>query len=255
MPDRSGQGRQVPATDRGKEARAALIVAAQAMFAASTYDRVSVAAIVRHAGLAHGSFYTYFSSKEDIFRAVMQSVRQDFIREREHSDRIPPPDARSRQDFIDAIRQGNKEQLLSYGRHAPLLRALEEAAAAEPAFRPLRLETREAFLRAIEERIRLLQNLGFAAQDIDPHYSAHALGGMVERFAYVWAVLGESYDLDAAVETLTTLWVRAIGLEDGLAGRDEHRDGDGHQVLVVTSPRDQHVDTNQSQGDSAAHPS
>jgi hypothetical protein len=69
------------------------------------------------------------------------------------------------------------------------------------------------FLRPIEERIRLLQELGFAETDVDAHYAAHALGGMVERFAYAWAILGEAFELEAAVEALTKLWIRALGLE------------------------------------------
>jgi hypothetical protein len=35
---------------------------------------------------------------------------------------------------------------------------------------------------------------------------------MIDRFAYVWLVLGEGFDEDLAVDTLTKLWVRALGI-------------------------------------------
>lgn len=41
---------------------------------------------------------------------------------------------------------------------------------------------------------------------------ANALGSMVERFAYIWFGLGEPFDMDEAVETLSLMWARAIGL-------------------------------------------
>jgi hypothetical protein len=36
---------------------------------------------------------------------------------------------------------------------------------------------------------------------------------MVDRFAYVWLVLGEPFELEPAVETLTSLYCRALGLD------------------------------------------
>ena len=44
-----------------------------------------------------------------------------------------------------------------------------------------------------------------------PVYAATALTGMVDRFAYVWLILGEEFDEEQAVETLTRLWYQAIG--------------------------------------------
>jgi hypothetical protein len=36
---------------------------------------------------------------------------------------------------------------------------------------------------------------------------------MVDRFAYVWLVLGEDFDFEESVYSLTLLWARALGLD------------------------------------------
>ena len=54
---------------------------------------------------------------------------------------------------------------------------------------------------------------GLAYPDLDPVYTANALSYMVDRFLYEWTVLDLDYDEDKAVETLSRLWVRSLGLE------------------------------------------
>ena len=53
----------------------------------------------------------------------------------------------------------------------------------------------------------------FRSSHIDAYYAANALGSMVDRFAFVWLVLGEPFEEDPAVETLTQLYCAALGLE------------------------------------------
>ena len=57
------------------------------------------------------------------------------------------------------------------------------------------------------------QRRGLIDPNLDPVYAANALGSMVDRFAYVWLVLGEPFEEDQAVETLTQLYCAALGLE------------------------------------------
>ncbi|HEY8047336.1 MAG TPA: hypothetical protein VIF35_23955, partial [Streptosporangiaceae bacterium] len=43
-----------------------------------------------------------------------------------------------------------------------------------------------AFVTRAEKSIRGLQEAGLADPALDPRYAAHALTGMVSRFAYTW---------------------------------------------------------------------
>jgi hypothetical protein len=57
-----------------------------------------------------------------------------------------------------------------------------------------------------------MQREGLAFDDVDARYAASALGSMVDRFAYVWLVLHEPFELDEAARTLGLLWARSLGL-------------------------------------------
>jgi AcrR family transcriptional regulator len=64
-------GAKEPKTRRGAATRAKLLDAAEAEFGARGYHEGSIAEITRRAGVALGTFYVYFDSKEAIFRALV----------------------------------------------------------------------------------------------------------------------------------------------------------------------------------------
>ncbi|PKL40433.1 MAG: TetR/AcrR family transcriptional regulator [Spirochaetae bacterium HGW-Spirochaetae-1] len=51
-----------------------LVDAAEALFVAEGYENTSVSAIVKRIGVAQGTFYYYFKSKEDVLEAVIARV-------------------------------------------------------------------------------------------------------------------------------------------------------------------------------------
>ena len=70
------------------------------------------------------------------------------------------------------------------------------------------------------------------------YYAANALGSMVDRFAYVWLVLHEPFELDEAARTLGLLWARSLGLGArgvGRAGRAVARSGTAPSTWNVAS--------------------
>jgi AcrR family transcriptional regulator len=54
-----------------------LLVAAEQLFGERSYHRTSVAEICARAGLATGSFYSYYGSKAEIFAAVVRGINDD----------------------------------------------------------------------------------------------------------------------------------------------------------------------------------
>ncbi|WP_448582390.1 TetR/AcrR family transcriptional regulator [Thermaurantiacus sp.] len=67
---------RLPRTARGMRTRAALIDAAAAEFGARGFHDTGITDITRAAGVALGSFYTWFDSKEAIFRAVVADMSE-----------------------------------------------------------------------------------------------------------------------------------------------------------------------------------
>ncbi|MFN7175790.1 MAG: TetR/AcrR family transcriptional regulator [Thermaurantiacus sp.] len=63
-----------PRTARGRRTRRALLDAAAQEFGAHGFHATGISDITRGAGVALGSFYTYFPSKEEIFRAVVSDL-------------------------------------------------------------------------------------------------------------------------------------------------------------------------------------
>ena len=63
-----------PATERGRRTRRKLLDAATIEFGERGFHEASIASITRRAGVALGSFYTYFGSKEAIFRDLVRDL-------------------------------------------------------------------------------------------------------------------------------------------------------------------------------------
>ena len=67
-----GEGSKAPRTERGRRTLRALLDAAAAEFGEKGFHDGSVSGITRRAGCALGSFYTYFDSKDEVFRALVR---------------------------------------------------------------------------------------------------------------------------------------------------------------------------------------
>ena len=69
-----GKGDKAPRTDRGRRTLRTLLDAAAAEFGEKGFHESSVVSITGRAGMALGSFYTYFDSKETLFRALVKDM-------------------------------------------------------------------------------------------------------------------------------------------------------------------------------------
>lgn len=65
---------KVPRTERGRRTLRKLLDAAAEEFGEKGFHEASVSSITRRAGVALGSFYTYFDSKDALFRALVADM-------------------------------------------------------------------------------------------------------------------------------------------------------------------------------------
>ena len=195
-----------PVTERGRRTRAALVEAARRVFAEHSYAEATIADITTAAEVAHGTFYTYFESKRDLFVEVVESLVTEI---RAEARSLP----RSGDDPWSRIERMNRGYLRAYKRNARLMGVLEQVAMDDPELRDVRLASRRYWVERQEEQIKRWQAEGLARPEIDAGYAANALGAMVDRCAFLWLVLGdEPYEEDRAVASLTELYVNALGL-------------------------------------------
>jgi AcrR family transcriptional regulator len=192
-----------PVRARGVRTRAKLIDAARRVFERDGYLEARVADIAAAAKVAHGSFYTYFDSKEDVFREMATGLMAEFETELE-------PDEEG--DAAARIRAANRRYLDFYRRRASIMGVIEQVGALE-SFRDLRRELRNRTVQRMEDQIRTVAAAGDAALDgLDPHVLASALVGMLDSFAYVWYVLGEPFDERLALTSLDGVVLRTLGV-------------------------------------------
>jgi AcrR family transcriptional regulator len=65
---------KAPRTDRGRRTLRKLLEAAAKEFGVRGYHEAAITGITQSAGVALGTFYTYFDSKEEVFRAVVRDM-------------------------------------------------------------------------------------------------------------------------------------------------------------------------------------
>ena len=69
-------GGRTPRTERGRRTQRALLDAAAAEFGEKGFHDSSIVSITARAGVALGTFYTYFESKDALFRALVRDMSE-----------------------------------------------------------------------------------------------------------------------------------------------------------------------------------
>ncbi len=192
-------------TPRGRRTRAALVRAAADVFEQDGFVDARIADIAARAEVATGTFYTYFDSKEAIFREVADELIDDLYQQ-SHVGELAGADPRAR------IAAANRLYVEALARHAGLYSVVIQVASINPEFRTRRQASRRAFVERAARGLRQLQESGQADGALDADLTAAMLCGMVENFAEVRHLLGAPFDDSRAVEAMTDIWCRAIGL-------------------------------------------
>jgi len=181
------------------------VKAARALFEKQGYLDTNVGDISRRARVAHGTFYTYFSSKEEIFSEVADALVTDVQRIAEAE-----PHVAGDAGISERIERSNRGYLRAYQENARMMAVLEQVATFNPRLAAVRRASRRFWVQRNSDAIRRWQDQGLVDTAIDPQYAASALGSMIDRSAYVWIVLQEPYEFDKAVEQLTRLYCNAL---------------------------------------------
>ena len=170
----------IPAQQRelraqGRRTMRRLLDAALKVFAQRGYHAARVDDIVRVARTSHGTFYLYFSNKEDLLRALAVDCAHEIT---DIADRIGPigPDAAGREE----LRRFLGEWLAMYRRYGPVIRAWMEDQVGD------RDVDRLGVRAFIAIGVRLGTRMREAGVEIAENERAAvgALMAMLERFSY-----------------------------------------------------------------------
>jgi AcrR family transcriptional regulator len=201
--------RIVPRSSSGIRTRAAIIQAARVILERDGFRDARISDITQEAGVANGSFYTYFASKIEVVNALLPEISEDLL------DPTAGAEIGGTADIATRVRAMIEAYLHSYERNVNLLRVLEEVTLAEDTVAEWRLERSREFARRAAVDITTWQEHGLVDPELDPVVTARSLSSMVVRMAYFVFAVGDSIPFDKLVSNLTRLWVNALGLNGG----------------------------------------
>ena len=117
---------KTPRTERGRRTLRKLLDASATEFGEKGFHEASVSSITRRAGVALGTFYTYFDSKDALFRALVQDM----------SDNVKSSARSALRDDMSAleIEEAALAAFLRFAReHKEIYRIIDEAEFVDPA--------------------------------------------------------------------------------------------------------------------------
>lgn len=203
-PTEPQQARRVagPVTDRGAARKDALLKAARTVFERKGFIETRVADIVKQARVSHGTFYTYFETKDAVFESVSRQVIEEMVEAMSTSLPVKEIDERvhdSIERFVHAYRP-----------HATMLGLMEQVGTFTPELRDLRLEARNTFVERTRRGIERLKADGRTDPGLDVEYTAESLGAMLEYTCYIWFSLDRDFEESRLVDALAHIWSRAL---------------------------------------------
>jgi len=205
---------------KGEATRARLLRAAKETFEEDGFLDARISDISERAGLSHGSFYTYFDSKEEVFREIALEVEEGLS--------APLSDVILSQGSLttphDRIREAVRRHLEAYQREAKIMGVIEQVSRHDELLRATRLEWRERTQRLVAESISQLQRHGLCDLRLDPVIASAVLGAMTERFPEMWLSEGLlDCRFNDGVEQLTIMVLNALGLHEDRGGSAARR--------------------------------
>lgn len=205
----------VNGTAKSVSTRQTIVAAARRVFVDVGYFDARVADIVAAADVSQGSFYTYFPSKREVFEEVVNEVGAMIRKAVAHTDADVPG------QIVHNLENANRRYLRVHYDNARLLALVDQVSSGDPELERFRIAGRRYHVERVERLITNLQERGLADPGIDPHTSAGALVCMLSSFAHWSSILSEEYEEEAVVQTVTAIWVKAIGLHEAMKDADE----------------------------------
>ena len=196
---------------QGRKTMRKLLDAAMVVFAKRGYHAARVDDIVKVARTSHGTFYLYFSNKEDLLYALVTEAGEVVASLDAGLGPVGPGDEGWRE-----LRAWMEEFSAAWRRYAPVLRAWTDLVMSDAVL----TEQGQAATGGVAGTLaRRIEEAG-PVKGVEPHAAAEAVIAMVDRFHYLREFAGEPID-SSAIDTLTTMVHRALfgGGDPPVAGR------------------------------------
>ncbi|WP_344860264.1 TetR/AcrR family transcriptional regulator [Amycolatopsis ultiminotia] len=189
-------------TRTAEDKRDRLLDVAEAAFCAHGYEGTTITVLAVEAGVTRPTVYAYFTSKDDVFRAVADRVRREFLDLQERVDTSSPE---------RTAREGVTAFLAAWVRHHGMLTVIAHQALADPAVRTLRREILARVERRNAKFVERLVAAGLADPAVAPADFSRAVTGIVARAAEI--VAENPQQASAQAQQIGDAYLRLAGID------------------------------------------
>ncbi len=184
------------ARDRGDSAtRRRLLEAAEAVFTRKGYGSTTVADVTTGAATGRATFYVYFSSKAEIFRALADDVCAELCAAQDGARGAEP---------LEVWRDAIGAYLLAWTNRIGLLRVMSHQSIDDPDIKILLDTIRAVPTRRHRHFVERLEQAGQARPVVSAELLTQAVQGVIERYAEL--VDGGALTIGDAVTALAALY-------------------------------------------------
>ncbi len=200
MPRALRLARPAPDTDK----RQLILDAATHVFAERGFFAAQVADIARRAGIAAGTVYLYFKSKDDILISLFDRTMQDAIREGKDALAGSP-------DAADRLRRIARLHLERLGRDRALAIVFQVELRQSTKFMARLSATRlRSYLGLIRDAIAEGQAAGLFRQGVPPTLAAKMFFGALDEMATNWILSDRRYTLADDADTIVDVFLHGV---------------------------------------------
>ena len=208
--------------------RQQLLDAATWVFARKGYRHAGISDIIARAGVARGTFYLYFKSKQDVFLAIVNAFHSRITHALAQAD--DPVAVATQAGTPQAVLRSSARRWLAFfteHRDAAIV-VLKEASSIDPRFEKGFVDLRKSAVSSFAARFKRLQDLGLVRTQISPELAAHLQLGMFDALLNDLVLRDADIDLDTLADALADFeWngIRAQRPFDVAQGRPEPVEG------------------------------
>ncbi len=186
-----------------EEKKRKIIDAAIKIFARNGYFNSRVSEIAKEAGVADGTIYIYFSSKEELLSAIFDEALQVFV---EESKNI----LKEIKDPIEKLKKIVCLHLKHLGSNRDLAMVFQIEFRHNIVFMERLTKTRLAdYFKIIEGVISEGQQKGLF-KELNPRFCAKILFGIIDEMVTSWLIANKNYKLEKDADILVNTFVYGI---------------------------------------------
>jgi len=189
--------------------KSALIEAAIAMYQQKGFQATRISDIVTAAGVAQGTFYNYFRSKDEIFRDIcddfINQIKKVFIDRTEHLF-----DGDTGEEFVKNVHHVVRDVIVIYRENLAVAELLfREGIGHGGLFKEIYEEMLNIFLELIEEQVDMAVEKGFIKIE-DSKIASVLLFGLFERSLFYFMLIQQNTDTQKLERIMVDFILKAM---------------------------------------------